>query len=87
MHDSLILWFYVVESLLLPIALYVTDPLFKEAVKQSFRRRSSKYAADYKAGKKPLLRPLDHCCSHCFNCPTTGLVAGNDHMFARFCKH
>ena len=48
LHDGLIVWFYVMEGLLLPIALYITDPLFKEAVKQSFRRRSSKHASEYK---------------------------------------
>lgn len=47
MHDGLTAWFIVLEGLLLPIALYITDPFFSEAVKQSFRRRSAKYS-DFK---------------------------------------
>lgn len=48
LHDSLVVWFALLEGLLLPISLYITDPFFREAVKQSFRRRSAKYAADSK---------------------------------------
>lgn len=55
LHDGLTAWFAVIEGLLLPIALYMTDPFFKEAVRQSFRRGSAKSTPSEFKGKKNAL--------------------------------
>ncbi|CAG2114356.1 unnamed protein product, partial [Medioppia subpectinata] len=40
LHDNIVIWFAVIEGILLPIALYITDDPFRDAVKRSFRRKN-----------------------------------------------
>ena len=40
LHDNITVWLGIIEGLLMPFALYITDDPFKEAVKRSFKRRN-----------------------------------------------
>jgi hypothetical protein len=42
LHDNIVVWFGIVEGILLPIALYITDDPFRDAVKRSFKRKNYK---------------------------------------------
>ncbi|RWS10177.1 hypothetical protein B4U79_13950 [Dinothrombium tinctorium] len=40
-HDNALIWFSLVEGVLLPLCLYLTDVSFRDSVRLSFKRRSS----------------------------------------------
>ncbi|CAG2165794.1 unnamed protein product, partial [Oppiella nova] len=54
LHDNIIVWFGVIEGILLPIALYITDDPFRDAVKRSFRRKNYRCSDISSEGPFPL---------------------------------